>query len=136
MSAMSNYTEKKVGEHMLRGVVSTSPGQTWLALYTSSPGDDNAGTECSFTGYARQTFGVTPSAAWSSIGVDGRTKNQNTITFPANAGGSNIVVTHWGIFDASTGGNLLFHGALDSSKTLEPTDVLSLPANNLEIEFA
>lgn len=136
MSAMSNYTEKKLGEHLLRGIASTSPGEVWLALYTSNPGEDNSGTECSYTGYARRSFGATPSAAFSAIGVDGKTSNQATLTFPANGSGGNVVVTHWAIFDASSGGNMLLYGALDASKTLEPTDVLSLPATNLEIEFA
>lgn len=136
MSAMSNYLEKKLGEHVLRGIASTSPGEVYMALYVSNPDDDNSGTECNYSGYARRSFGATPSAAFSAIGVDGKTLNQNAITFPANGSGGNVVVTHWGIFDAAVGGNLLLKGALDSTKTLEPTDVLSLPASNLEIEWA
>ncbi len=136
MSAMSNYTEKKLGEHLLRGQSSTSPGEVFMGLFLSNPGEDGSGTEASYSGYARRTMGATPSAAFSAIGVDGKTANQNSITWPANGSGSNVVVTHWALFDAAIGGNLLLYGPLDASKTLEPTDVLSLPASNLEIEFA
>ena len=136
MSAMSNFLEAKVGNHILRGQASTTPGELWCALYTSNPGEDNSGTECSYSGYQRRTFGATPSAAFSAVGVDGKSTNQNSLTFPANGSGGNVVVTHLAIFDASVSGNMLLYGPLDSSKTLEPTDVLSLPAGNLEIEWA
>lgn len=136
MSAMSNHTKKKLGEHLLRGVASTSPGETYLALFVSNPGDDGSGTEASYPGYARQTMGATASAAFSTIGIDGKTFNQNSITFPPNGLSSNVVITHWALYDASgAGGNLLLHGPLDSTKTLEPTDVLSMPAGNLEVQF-
>lgn len=135
MSASSQYTTKKVGEHMLRGTASTTPGEVFLALFTSNPGPDGAGTEANYPGYARQTAGATPSAAFSSIGVDGKTSNQASMTWPPNGGSTDVVVGHWAIYDAAVGGNLLFFGQMQASKRLEPTDVLSLPAGNLTMEF-
>ena len=55
--------------------------------------------------------------------------------FPAVGGSSSVTISHWAIFDAATLGNMLFYGPLTASKTLDPTDVPSFPANALKITF-
>ncbi|MGB2469903.1 MAG: phage tail fiber protein, partial [Flavobacteriales bacterium] len=45
---------------------------------------------------------------------------------PTQATGAWGTITHFGIFDASSSGNLLYHGALTASKTIATGDVLKI----------
>ena len=128
MAEMSNYLENALINATLRNTSYTTPSTVYLALYTSDPTDADAGTEVSGTSYARQsiTFGA-PS--------NGVTTNSAAIEFP-QAGGSWGTVTHVGIRDASTSGNLLFHTALDASKTIATGDVFRIASGSLSVTLA
>lgn len=129
MSAFSNYAEDLVCKALLRGTGFAAPAQIFLTLYTVGPSDAGGGTEAAYSGYARQPI------TFTNVDVNGTSQNDGTVIFPAVGGVSPVTVTHWGIFDSLTGGNLLFHGALAASKTLDPNDVPSFPANSLRITF-
>lgn len=133
--ALSNYTEGKMANVLLRGTAYTTPGEIFLSLFTSNPGEDGSGTESSYSGYARKSCGVTPASAFSAVDVTGMTQNANTVVFPAVGGVSSVTVTHWALFDALTIGNMLLYGPLAANKTLDPTDVPSFPANALKVTF-
>jgi hypothetical protein len=45
-------------------------------------------------------------------------------------------VTHFGIYDATSAGNLLFWGSLTISKTINQGDTVSFPAASLTVTFA
>jgi hypothetical protein len=128
--AFSNYTEDKIVDIFLRGD-SYNGGTVYLALFTAvSSGETPSVTEVNpagtWTDYARQ------SAAWTAIDSGtGETKNDGTITFPANDGASDITVTHIGVYDALTSGNLLFYAELTTPKTLAQGDVLSFASNSI-----
>lgn len=128
MSQFSNYLEDILINAVLRNTAYTSPTTVYVALYTSDPGEDNSGTELAGNGYARQaiTFGA-PS--------NGVTSNSGDVTFgPASASWG--TVTHVGILDASTLGNLLFYGPLSASKTVGDTDSLTLSTSNVTVTLA
>jgi hypothetical protein len=62
------------------------------------------------------------------------TDNDNAITFP-ESGGAWGTVTHFGIFDASTSGNLLYHGELDDARVVDGAGItLSFPAGTLVVK--
>lgn len=128
MAAMSNYLENALINAVLRNTSYTSPSVVYVGLYTSDPTDANTGTEVSGGSYARKavTFGAPSNGASSNSALI--EFNQAT----ANWG----TVTHMGILDASTGGNLLFHGALTSSKTIENGDVFKFDASSLSVTLA
>ena len=128
MTAMSNYLENALINATLRNTSYTSPSTVYVALFTSDPTDAGSGTECSGGAYARQsaTFAA-PSDGASSISAD--------VEFP-QATGSWGTLTHFGIFDASSSGNLLYHGALTSSKTIATGDVLKITSSNLTVTLA
>lgn len=128
MSAMSNYLENALVNATLRNTSYTSPTTVYVGLFTTDPADDGSGTEVSGSAYARKsaTFGA-PSNGASSTSAD--------ITFD-QATGDWGTVTHFGIFDASTSGNLLYHGALTSSKTIETGDVFKIASGNLTVTLA
>ncbi len=125
MGAFTDYLENKLLDHVLRNTAYTSPTTVYVALFTAAPGEAGGGTEVSGGGYARQavTFSA-PSA--------GSTSNSSDITFPT-ATADWGTITHFAIFDASTGGNMLYYGQLTSSVTVNSGQQLTIPAGNLTI---
>jgi hypothetical protein len=128
MAEMSNYLENALINVTLRATSYTTPTTVYLALYTTDPTDADTGTECSGTSYARQsiTFGA-PS--------NGVSTNSAAIEFP-QAGGAWGTITHIGIRDALTVGNLLYHTPLDASKTIATGDVFRIASSSLSVTLA
>ena len=125
MSEISNYLENALINATLRNTAYTSPTTVYVALYTTDPTDADTGTEVSGNGYARQS--VTFSAP-----SDGATSNSAAVEFP-QATGSWGTVAYIGLLDASSGGNLLFHTALDASKTIATGDVFRIAIGSLTV---
>lgn len=123
MAELSNYLENALLDHVLRNVSYTSPTTVYVGLYTSDPGDDNSGTEVSGGSYARQILSVTTATG-------GIVTSSADITFP-QATGSWGVISHIGLLDAISSGNLLMHTALTTSKTIESGDVLRISTGDL-----
>ena len=125
MAEMSNYLENAVINAVLRNTSYTSPAAVYVGLYTSDPGEGNTGTEVSGGSYARTavTFGA-PS--------NGVSTNSASVTFPT-ATGTWGTVTHVGILDATTSGNLLYYTALDASKSIASGDVFTISTGNLSV---
>lgn len=138
MSALSDYLEQKLLDYIFNGDAFASP-DTYIALFTSDPGDDGSGTEVSGGSYARVQVnpngGASP--AWNQAVVDGDghlVDNGADIEFPT-ATASWGTVTHMGIFDAATAGNLLWHGPLTASKAVGSGDSIKLSAGDLDLKL-
>ena len=130
MSALSDHAEKLVLDWLMTNGTATRPTSWFVGLFTAAPSDSGGGTEVSTGGYTRKS--VTFSAA-SSPG--GTTSNSGVVTWTAS--GANFgTVTHVGIFDASTSGNLLWHGGLSASKTVNDGDTIQFAAGNLTLTLA
>lgn len=121
MSALSDYLENALLGLILNKDAFTGP-DTWVSLYTTDPTDADTGTEVSGGSYARQRVYDNGSGSpdWNTAVVDGigyLVDNSDGITFPTAtvAWGT---VTHVGIHDAVSGGNLLFHGTLTASQVV------------------
>jgi hypothetical protein len=130
MAALSNYAEKLLLDWSMTTGSATRPTAWYVALYTAAPDDTGGGTEVSTGGYARQS--VTFDAA-SSPG--GTTSNNNTVSFTAS-GASYGTVSHIGIFDNVSGGNLLWHGSMTASKTVADGDTLEFSIGNIDLTIA
>jgi len=130
MAALSDHAEALLLDWLMTTGSATRPTAWYVALYTAAPSDSGGGTEVSGSGYSRQA--VTFDAA-SSPG--GTTSNAGVVSFTAS-GGSFGTVTHIGIFDASTGGNLLWHGAMTASKTVADGDTLEFSVGNIDLTIA
>ena len=128
MSAMSDYLENKLLNHVLRNTAYTSPSTVYLGLSTGSFGDDNSGTELSGNNYSRVSIAFDAASS-------GATDNTSNVEFAA-ASGSWGSVSHYGIFDASSSGNLLIHGAFSAAKTIASGDILRINAGELDITAA
>ena len=122
MAALSNYAEGELIKHIFRTGSFTKPTVLGVALFTSNPAEDASGTEVSGGAYARVQHNPAD-ANWDAIsGTNGTTANTSTITFPTPSGANWGSVTHFGVFDAASGGNLLFYGALTTSTTINDGD--------------
>ena len=125
MAEFSNYLENKLLDHVLRNVSYTSPTTVYVGLFTSDPTDAGSGTEVTGGSYARQVVSVTTAS-------DGIVTSSADITFPqatANWG----TVSHIGILDALTSGNLLMYTALTTSKAIDTGDIFKITTNNLTV---
>jgi len=128
MSEMSNYLENALINGTLRATSYTAPTTVYVALYTSDPTDADTGTEVSGGSYARQS--VTFAAPSNGVST-----NSADITFPT-ATAAQGTVTHIGIRDALTSGNLLYHTPLDASKTIDLGDIFKITTGNLSVTLA
>lgn len=125
MSAMSDYLENKVLDHILATTSYTAPATVYVGLSTGSFADDNSGTELAGSGYGRvaASFGAASS---------GTASNDAAVEFSA-ATGDWGTVSHFGIFDASTSGNLLIHGSFTASKVIANGDILRIQTGDLDV---
>ena len=137
MSAASNYTENNVINALLRGVEFPLPTKTYLSLHTANPGE-SGGNEVSTTNwpsYVRKDAanGDNIEDGWNAAS-DGTTTNAQQVLYPSHNGASAITITHWAIYDAATGGNMLVYAPLNTSRTLQPGDVFVFDAGALTVQ--
>ena len=140
MSNFSDYIENKLVDHIFRAASFTKPTNLYIALFTSAPSDSGGGTEVSGGSYARQAlnpsdtnwYATQGGTTGNSSGTGGATSNAVDVVFPqATANWGTVVAL--AIFDAVTGGNLLFQGSLSVSKTINTGDQAKLAAGDCDI---
>lgn len=105
MAGKSDYLENKILDHVLRNVAYTPPATVYAGLYTTGPTDAGGGTEVSGNAYARKAIAFGAAAG-------GVTSNSGVITFDAPTPAAWGTVSHIGIFDAASAGNLLYWAPL------------------------
>jgi len=122
--SFSNYLETELLDHVFAGNAYTSPSSVYVGLFTSSPTDADSGTEVSGGSYVRKagTFTVSGNTATTSGAIEWPTATASWGT-----------ITHIGIYDASSAGNLLAWAALTASKTIASGDVFRIPAGDIDI---
>lgn len=143
MSAMSDFLENKIIDQLFRGQAYAFPSTLYVGLFTAAPSDAGGGTEVSGGSYARASvaaslanFAGTQGAGTTtaSSGNSGTTSNNASITFVTPTAGWGTV-TSFGVYDAATGGNLLFFGTLSISKTINQGDTVTFPAASLSVQI-
>jgi len=128
MAEMSDYLEKKVLDYVLRDTADWAPSAVYLALHTADPLDAGSGAEVSGGSYARQACAF--DAAHATGGNTANTDAETFANMPA------CTVTHIGVWDASSSGNLLFHTAVTTSKAVLAGDTISVAAGAVTITLA
>lgn len=125
---ISTYLANELLDHAFDNAAYTSPTTVYFALFTSNPTADDAGDEVTGGSYARQamSFGAASSAS---------TSTDAAITFGGLPDTTSTPITHYGIYDASTSGNLLYYGALSASVSTESGDELKLDTGAIDISF-
>jgi len=131
MSAMSNFLEIKILDHITGRTAYTKPSAVYLGLSTGDFTDTGSGSSeltIGTNGYSRKAVGFDAAAS-------GATQNTSAVDFDA-ATGNWGTISHWALFDAATGGNALIVGAFSASKTIETNDVLRIAAGDLDLTAA
>jgi len=124
--AKTDYLEDALLNHVLRNTTYTSPTTIYVGLFTTMPSDDGTGgVEVSGGSYARQSVVF---AAPSS----GVVANNALVSFPTATGAWGTVLG-MGLFDALSGGNLLYFGTLTASKTVGIGDQISFAGSALTV---
>jgi hypothetical protein len=128
MAEMSNFLENALINATLRNTTYTSVATVYVSLWTSDPTDAGSGTEVSGGSYAR-------TAVTFAAPSNGVTTNSGDVTFPTCTSAWGTV--GWiGINDALTTGNLLYHTALDTAKTIDSGDIFKISTGNLSVTLA
>lgn len=128
MAAFSNYLENALINGTLRATSYTAPATVYVGLFTDDPTDAGSGTEVSGNAYARV-------AATFAAPSNGAATTSADVQFP-QATGTWGTVTHFAIFDALTTGNMMYHGALTTSKLIEIGDVFKIASGSLTVTLA
>jgi hypothetical protein len=118
---MSDYLEVQLRAHIFRTASFTKPSGLFVSLHTADPTDAGTGTEVTGGSYARVARAPLDANWTAASGTDGITTNAAAVTYPAPTANWGTV-THFGIWDASTAGNLICYGPLGTSKTINNGD--------------
>lgn len=147
MSAFSDYLENQILLWSFNGGnLSTGPGTVYISLHTGDPGETNTvANEVSGGNYGR--FAATCNAGTWNV-VNNVVNNVSTIAFPSSGTITGwkknttldlpFAITHFAISTASSGGNVLYVGALQGGgKTVSAGDVFQfLATTGIQITLA
>ncbi|SRR6266436_5758851 len=118
-SGMTQFCWNLLLEKLLRGTAGTFPGTFYMGLGTggfSDTAQTGETTSGNIGGYARQALTVA-TGTWAALSA-GSTSNSAIINWGTASSGAGVSLTQWGIFDASTSGNLFLWADLTTSQTV------------------
>lgn len=124
--AKSTTSANNTLDWQLGGATPTRPTARYVSMHTADPGSTGA-NECTGSGYARQA--ITFAAAASKSAANNSTTS-NTLS------GALGPVTHFGIWDASTAGNFLYGGSVNTPPTFASGDIAAVASGALTINEA
>lgn len=131
MSDMSSFLKVKLLNLTLNGTSYAGVDDPYVSLHTADPTDAGTGTEVSGTGYARVQAEFN-----TATGTDASETTDTDTTWSAAGSGGWGTVGWIGLWDASISGNMIYHTALDASKTIDEGDVFKITAGNLTVTLA
>ena len=129
MPGKSDYAEGAMLQQWL-GAASgfVVPANVYVGLYSAAPSDAGGGTELTGSGYARVAV-PNNSANW--VESSGKIQNANQIVYAA-ATANWLAAVAVGLFDALTGGNMLFFVPLTPSVTILQNAKMTIPVSALQ----
>lgn len=113
--SISNYLEDILLDHITSTYTSIH-----VQLHTGDPGDDGTLNQSYETTRKDVTFGA------ASGGVMTSTDTQEWSNWPS--GGAGEAITHFSLWDASTAGNCLGAGTMNTTRTLAHNDTFRINA--------
>ena len=121
--SISNYAENKILDHVTGEAAWTMPTTVYVKLHTGDPGEaatSNAATET-----------TRKAASWSAA-------SSGSIATDATIEWTNVSTTetysHWSLWDASSGGNALWTGALSTSAAVTAGDTFQITSLTLSLD--
>ena len=124
--SLTNAFETHTLNYLLNATSVTRPTAWYVGLFTADPTDTGSlSNEISGNSYARRPVAFSVSGAVAT--------NSAAVEFAAATGGNWGTITHIGVIDASTSGNMIVHSALAVSKAINVGDVFRIPTGDLDI---
>lgn len=128
MSGLSHYTQAALLNWLKGTAMPAAPSGVYVGLFNGDPSDTgSAGAEVTATiragGRVAATFGA----------LTGNTSMANSADVDFGAAAGAATVSHFGLFSAASGGNLLASGAVAQSKSVAATNLVKFPAGSLTI---
>lgn len=108
---LTSYAREIVNDVFLNAATTTFPSTLYIGLFTTDITDAGVGTEVSGFNYARRTVTFTTSGTSRS--------NTAQMLYPTFSAGANFTISHAGLIDASTGGNIIASFELATAKLFE-----------------
>jgi hypothetical protein len=127
----SSYLRNKLVDHSLGTTAYAKPAAVYLAAFVGDPG--STGVEVAGNGYARQA--VTFNASSGSGENPCAAASNADATFPV-ATGSWGTVDNLALYDAATGGDLLWYGPMTVSKSIGLGDQLKVASGNFTVSLS
>lgn len=136
--AFSQYLADKILTWVKGTTFPTALSTVYISLHSSDPGTAGAtgNVQTTITGSANRTAVTTStfSTVGSAPGGGFQITNNNSVQITASAAGS-ATVTHFGVWDAVTGGNFLASGSLTASVDVVNGDTVQFNAGALAIRL-
>lgn len=140
MAGLSKYLALQLFNATLNPVreAFTPPAGLFLGLHTAAPSDATYGNEATYGAYARQALNsLTADTPTETAGGDADVviTNGSAIVFPASTGPALQTITHWAIWDTQEvgSGNILYSGALASSRSIAVGDSVVVPETSITL---
>lgn len=140
MAGFTDFLEGKILDHIFTDATWIPPTTLYVGLLAGTPSNDAGGglTEVSTSGTAYVRQPVVAADMGAITGTAPVTKaNTNPFNYPVAtadyASGANL--THWGIYDAVSGGNLLTTGLLGTAKSILSGDTAVIPAGGVVLRL-
>lgn len=132
MTTATDFLEIAILDHVYRGIPYAAPASLFVALYTVPPGEDGTGgTEVSGGSYAREAAGTMDRV---SVAGANHVQNAAVIRFPVATADWGMI-THLGIADAASGGNILnVLELVDPADMVTPQPVTILAGQAFELD--
>jgi hypothetical protein len=132
--SFSNYAENKVLDHLFGALTYTPSSTYYIALHTGLTSVDDSGSFLEPAGNAYARVSMTNNKTNWTTATNGALENATAITFPT-ATGSWGTASGFGIYDNTTGGNLIGSGALTLAKAIVSGDTASFASGALDISL-
>jgi hypothetical protein len=140
--SLTDVWEKKVLDLIFRNTDASATApmgldttNMWVALFTTAPTDSTSGTEVSGGAYARVAVNRTGTGWAAATGTTATTQPSATVSFPTATANWGTVVA-FGLCKSAAGAlstDLVFYGALTTSKAINDGDTASFAAAALTI---
>lgn len=131
----STYAANAILNKFMRGVGFAAPARVYVSLHTADPANTGANevTLAAWPAYVRRDPANAGAVGTGFTAASAKVLfNAIDILWPVHDGAGNITITHVAVWDALTGGNCLFTGALTAARTISPTDEIIVRASQLQ----
>lgn len=135
---MTTYLMNKNLELLVRGVTMAPYSNIYIAVSTTQPFVNGTGvTEPTAPSYAR--LAVSCNSTNFSQSTNGKISNAVALRFAEALTAWNTssnLIKYYAIYDATTGGNMLWFGDFTTAKDVVAESVLEIPIGGISIEFS